>query len=183
MACNVRILILFWAILSIYVGACILYSNAFWFCNNMLLYGEKKKGAVSCLYRTDDRTGHCKFRLDCRTKKKAKDGPLALPVHKTLDKVRVFPVSIPPEDLPSKKTWHLAMMMTWVRELCGLQVLHRVNWLCFPSFYSNIYALISMVEQLISQDILGLQQQGLVLDFTTLPVSDTVARQSCAKHL
>ena len=27
-----------------------------------------------------NRTGHCKFRLDCRTKKKAKDGPLALPV-------------------------------------------------------------------------------------------------------
>ena len=43
MTCNVRILILFWAILSIYVGACILYSNAFWFYNNMLLYGEKKK--------------------------------------------------------------------------------------------------------------------------------------------
>ena len=42
----------------------------------------RKKGAVSCLYRTDDRTGHCKFRLDCRTKrKKAKDGPLALLVH------------------------------------------------------------------------------------------------------
>ncbi|KAL5500424.1 hypothetical protein EMCRGX_G011983 [Ephydatia muelleri] len=36
-----------------------------------------------------------------------------------------------------------------------------------------------VVEQLISQDILGLQQQGLVLDFTTSPVSDTVARQSC----
>ena len=62
-------------------------------------------------------------------------GPLALLVHITLDKVSVFPVSIPPEDLPSKKTWHLAMMMAWVRELCGLQVLHRVNWLCFPSFY------------------------------------------------
>ena len=56
-----------------------------------------------------------------------------------LDKVSVFPVSIPPEDLPSKKTWHLAMMMAWVRELCGLQVLHCVNWLCFLSFYSNIY--------------------------------------------
>ena len=83
--------------------------------------------------------GTCKFRLDCRIKKKAKDGPLALPVHITLDKVRVFPVSIPPEDLPSKKTWHLAMMMAWVRELCGLQVLHRVNWLCFLSFYSIIY--------------------------------------------
>ena len=42
----------------------------------------RKKGAVSCLYRTDDRTWHCKFRLDCRTKrKKAKDGPLALLVH------------------------------------------------------------------------------------------------------
>ena len=51
----------------------------------------------------DDRTGHCKFRLDCRTKK-AKDGPLALLVHITLGKVRVFPVSIPPHDLPSKKT-------------------------------------------------------------------------------
>ncbi|KAL5500402.1 hypothetical protein EMCRGX_G011959 [Ephydatia muelleri] len=36
-----------------------------------------------------------------------------------------------------------------------------------------------VVEQLIPQDILGLQQQGLVLDFTTSPVSDTVARQSC----
>ena len=99
----------------------------------------RKKGAVSCLYRTDDRNGHCKFRLDCRIKKKAKDGPLALLVHIMLDKVSVFPVSIPPEDLPSKKTWHLAMIMAWVRELCGLQVLHRVNWLCFPSFYSNIY--------------------------------------------
>ena len=31
------------------------------------------------------------------------------------------------------------MMMAWVREL---QVLRRVNWLCFPSFYSNIYGLI-----------------------------------------
>ena len=51
---------------------------------------------------TDDRTGHCKFRLDCRTKKKAKDGPLALLVHITLGKVRVFSVSIPPQDLPSK---------------------------------------------------------------------------------
>ena len=61
----------------------------------------RKKGAVSCLYRTDDRTGHCKFRLDCRIKKKAKDGPLALLVQITLDKVSVFPVSIPPEDLPS----------------------------------------------------------------------------------
>ena len=33
------------------------------------------------------------------------------------------------------------MMMAWVRELCGLQVLHCVNWLCFLSFYSNIYDL------------------------------------------
>ena len=41
MACTVRILILFWAILSTYVGACILYSNAFWFCNASLR-GEKK---------------------------------------------------------------------------------------------------------------------------------------------
>ena len=43
-------------------------------------FTERKKGAVSCLYRTDGRTGHCKFRLDCRTKK-AKDGPLVLLVH------------------------------------------------------------------------------------------------------
>ena len=41
-------------------------------------FKERKKSAVSCLYRTNDRTGHCKFRLDCRTKMKAKDGPLAL---------------------------------------------------------------------------------------------------------
>ena len=122
MACNVRILILFWAILSIYVGACILYSNAFWFVI-ICFFTERKKGAVSCLYRTDDRTGHCKFRLDCRTKKNTKDGPIALLVHIMLDEVRVFLVSIPPEDLPSKKTWHLAMIMAWVRELCGLQVL------------------------------------------------------------
>ena len=73
----------------------------------IICFTERKKGAVSCLYRTNDRTGHCKFRLDCRTKKKTKDGPLALLVHITLDKVRVFPVSIPPEDLPSKKTWLL----------------------------------------------------------------------------
>ena len=96
----------------------------------------RKKGAVSCLYRTDDRTGHCKFRLDCRIKKKAKDWPLSAT---SAHNVSVFPVSILPEDLPSKKTWHLAMMMAWVRELCGLQVLHCVNWLCFLSFYSNIY--------------------------------------------
>ena len=49
-----------------------------------------------------NRTGHCKFRLDCRTKKKAKDGPLALPVQIPLDKVCVFPVSIPLEDLRLK---------------------------------------------------------------------------------
>ena len=30
-------------------------------------------------------------------------------------------------------------MVAWVRELCGLQVLGRVNWLRFLSFYSNIY--------------------------------------------
>ena len=53
-------------------------------------FTERKKGAVSCLYRTDDRTGHCKFRLDCRTK----DGSLALLVHITLDKVSVFPQSL-----------------------------------------------------------------------------------------
>ena len=36
--------------------------------------------------------GHCKFRLDCRTKKKkTKDATLALPVHIPLDKVSVFP--------------------------------------------------------------------------------------------
>ena len=64
----------------------------------------RKKGAVSCLYRTDDRTGHCKFRLDCRTKrKKAKDGPLALLVHIMLDKVGVFPVSIPPENYRQRR--------------------------------------------------------------------------------
>ena len=32
-------------------------------------------------------------------------------------------------------------MVAWVRELCGLQVLGRVNWLRFLSFYSNIYGL------------------------------------------
>ena len=49
-----------------------------------------------------NRTGHCKFRLDCKAKKKAKDGPLALPVQIPLDKVRVFPVSIPLENLRLK---------------------------------------------------------------------------------
>ena len=49
-----------------------------------------------------NRNGHCKFRLDCRTKKKTKNGPLALPVHISLDKVSVLPVSIPLEDLPLK---------------------------------------------------------------------------------
>lgn len=39
-----------------------------------------------------------------------------------------------------KKTWHRAMMVAWVWELCGLQALGHVNWLRFLSFYSNIYA-------------------------------------------
>ena len=38
-----------------------------------------------------NRTGHCKFRLDCRTKKKTKDATLELPVHIPLDTVSVFP--------------------------------------------------------------------------------------------
>ncbi|KAL5475232.1 hypothetical protein EMCRGX_G027307 [Ephydatia muelleri] len=75
-----------------------------------MITAMEKKGAVSCLYRTDDRTGHWKFRLDCRIKKKAKDWPLSAT---SAHNVSVFPVSIPPEDLPSKKTWHLAMMMAW----------------------------------------------------------------------
>ncbi|KAL5479767.1 hypothetical protein EMCRGX_G023340 [Ephydatia muelleri] len=79
--------------------------------SSRVLIGGRKKGAVSCLYRTDDRTGHCKFRLDCRIKKKAKDWPLSTT---SAHNVSVFPVSILPEDLPSKKTWHLAMMMAWM---------------------------------------------------------------------
>ena len=47
-----------------------------------------------------NRTGHCKFRLDCRTKrKKTTDAPLALPVHIPLDTVSV---AIPLERLPLK---------------------------------------------------------------------------------
>ena len=99
MACNVRIVILFWFILSIYVGACILYSNAFWFFLILLLYGEKKKVPLHVSIELMNRTGHCKFRLDCRTKKNANDGLLALPVHIPLDTVSVFPVSIPLEGL------------------------------------------------------------------------------------
>ena len=50
-----------------------------------------------------NRTGHCKFRLDCRTKrKKTKDATLALPVHIPLDTVSVLQVSIPLERLPLK---------------------------------------------------------------------------------
>ena len=36
---------------------------------------------------------------------------------------------------------HRAMMVAWVRELCGQQVLGRVNWLRFLSDYSNIYGI------------------------------------------
>ena len=70
-----------------------------------------------------------------------------------------------------------------------------INWRCSIMYpiVNNIKAAVKLsgieevpehsfivVEQLISQVILGvdfLQQQGLVLDFTTLPVSVTVARQ------
>ena len=128
MACNVRILILFWAILSIFVGACILYSNAFWFCNNT----GRRKAPFHVSIELMIGLGTASLGWTVKQRRR-------LLVHITLDKVSVFPVSIPPEDLPSKKT--LAMMMAWVRKLCGLQVLHRVNWLCFPSFYSNIYDL------------------------------------------
>ena len=49
-----------------------------------------------------NRTGHSKFRLDCRTKRKTKDGPFALSVCIPLDKVSLFPISIPLKDLPLK---------------------------------------------------------------------------------
>ena len=46
-----------------------------------------------------NRTG---FRLDCRTKRKTKDGPFALSVCIPFDKVSLLPISIPLKDLPLK---------------------------------------------------------------------------------
>ena len=68
-----------------------------------LFMGGNKVG-TSCLYRMYVRTGHCKFRLDCCTKKKVKDGPISLTVNIPLNKVSEFLVSIPLEDLPLKVT-------------------------------------------------------------------------------
>eukprot|EP00731_Ephydatia_muelleri_P004693 Em0002g869a len=64
-----------------------------------------------------NRTGHCKFRLDCRTKrKKTTDAPLALPVHIPLDTVSV---AIPLERLPLKISIPL--------EIVNRTVLHSFN--------------------------------------------------------
>ena len=38
-----------------------------------------------------------------------------------------------------KKTWHRAIMVAWVRELCGLQVLGRVNCVSYPTLISMVW--------------------------------------------
>ena len=70
------------------------------FLNFASLQGERKV-PLHVSIELMNQTGHCKFRLDCRTKK-ANDGLLALPVHIPLDTVSVFPVSISLEGLPLK---------------------------------------------------------------------------------
>ena len=63
----------------------------------------RKQGTTSCVsLDLMNRTGHSKFRLDCRTKRTTKDGSFALSVCIPLDKVSLFPISIPLKDLPLK---------------------------------------------------------------------------------
>ena len=110
MACSMRIFILLWAILRIYVGHIFYTATHFGFGIISFFTGRKKRcHFMSLLIGLH---GHCKFRLDTRTKKKTKDGPLALPVHTPLDKVSVFPVSIPLEDLPLYTKYPFLHLMT-----------------------------------------------------------------------
>ena len=83
-----------------------------------------------------NQTGHSKFRLDCRTKKKTKDGPFALPAHIPLDKVSLFPVSIPLKDLPLKVCMQSTLFWTSMTDI-EFQIsipLEIVNSTVFESF-------------------------------------------------
>lgn len=92
-----------------------------------------------------------------------------------------------------KKTWHHAMMVAWVRQLCGTQVSGHVNRLRFRSFYSNIYEYLKCIKlllhlnnSLLSRDIFSLlQKRSTVVIFPTLlsrkvlPEPNTVAVNLC----